>query len=268
LLLSEPQKKFIKDALENKLQGKISEFAEQEDMNKPFYDSLFSKEVVFTASLLQSIYTWLGGKWEEFAEIVASDNFSRVERRYKLEGEITQKEQAEIDNILKDLELGTRKPNIQEAKKMLSEALNLEDSRRNISETVDLFIEEDDQEYYIELKSVKPNKNEMRAAKQDLLDILVMRQKVKEIEKVHVFLALPFNPYFLDQYRRWTVTMFFRTGEDLLVGKEFWDFVGGKGAYEELLGIFKEVGEKAMGLIQTTIKKLERDPATIDDFIH
>jgi len=267
LTINDRQKEKIKDILKSKLNQKITEFAEREDMNKPFYSSLFSKEIVFTASLLQSIYTWLGGKWEEIAEIVASGNFSNVERRYRLEGEITSKEQTTIDDILKDLELGIREINIEEVKRELFSAFDRAGPRRGISETVDLFIENGGNEYYIELKSVKPNKNEMRAAKQDLLDILAMRQKVKDIRNVYVFLALPFNPYFTGQYRRWTVTKFFKTGEDLLVGKEFWDFVGGEGAYEELLGIFKEVGEEAMDIIKKTIERLEGDSATLENFV-
>lgn len=256
--LNAEQKEHIKNILRSKLREKIAAFAEQEDMNKPLYFSLFSKEIVFTASLLQSIYTWLGGKWEEIAETMATGNFPRVERRYKLEGEITPKEQAKIDDILKDLELGAREINIEEAKRELLDSFSENDPRRRTSETVDLFLEVGSKEFYMELKSVKPNKNEMRAAKQDLLNVLAMRQKVKDVKDVYVYLALPFNPYFSGRYRRWTVTTFFKAGEDLLVGKEFWDFVGGEGAYEELLGVFKEVGEEAMDLIKRTIERLER----------
>lgn len=256
--LSAGQKERIRDILRSKLREKISAFAEQEDMNKPFYFSLFSKEIVFTASLLQSIYTWLGGKWEEIAEIIATGNFPRVERRFRLEGEITSREQVEIDNILKDLEQSTRQISIEAAKRELLAASGEKERRRRTAETVDLFLERDSKEFYIELKSVKPNKNEMRAAKQDLLNVLAIRQKVKNPDDVHVYLALPFNPYFSGQYRRWTVTSFFEVGEDLMVGREFWDFVGGEGAYEDLLGVFKEVGEEAMGLINKTVERLER----------
>jgi len=57
LPLGEEQKKHIKNILQSKLREKIVAFAEKEDMNKPFYSNLLSKEIVFTASLLQSIYT-------------------------------------------------------------------------------------------------------------------------------------------------------------------------------------------------------------------
>ena len=264
--LTDIQKECIKNILRNKLHEKISEFAEQEDMNKPFYFALFSKDIVFAASLLQSIYTWLGGKWEEIASIVASNNFPRVERRYQLEGEITSKEQAKIDNLLKDLEHGTRDVNIETIKEELLNSFEEDDPRRQTSEVVDLFLEAGDNEYYFELKSVKPNKNEMRAAKQDLLNILAIRQKVKDKRNLHVFLAMPFNTYFTGRYRRWTVIKFFTENQDLLVGKDFWDFIGGKGAYEELIEIFEEVGKEAMDLINKTMNswKINR---TLKDFV-
>lgn len=186
------QKERIKDILRSRLKEKIVAFAEREDMNKPFYFSLFSKEIVFTASLLHSIYTWLGGKWEEIAGIMAIGNFPMVERRYKLEGEITPREQAKIDDILKDLEQGTREISIDEAKEELSESFTEDDPRRGTSEIVDLFMQVGNKEYYIELKSVKPNKNEMRAAKQDLLNILAMRQKNQGYQRYSCLSRLTF----------------------------------------------------------------------------
>jgi len=265
LPLTEKQKEYVKNILRTKLHEKIKDFAEQEDMNKPFYFALFSKEIVFVASLLQSIYTWLGGQWEEIASIVASDNFQRVEKRYQLKGEITSKEQAKIDNLLKDMEHGTRDINIETIKNELSDSFNNDDPRRQTSEIVDLFLEAGNKEFYFELKSVKPNKNEMRAAKQDLLNIVAMRQKVKDKQNLHVFLAMPFNSYFTGRYRRWTVTKFFKEGEDLLVGKDFWDLIGGKGTYEELLDVFEEVGKEAMILINNTIKSW-KPSKTLTDF--
>ena len=201
--------------MKSKLHEKISSFELQEDMNKPFYFSLFSKEIVYTGSLLQSIYTWLGSKWEEFAEILASDNFRRVERRYKLEGEITPIEQTTIDNALKDLEQRSRNVNIDIIKQELIEASIKGGLRRKTVETVDLYLENEDHEYYIELKSGEPNKNEMRAAKQDLLNILAIRQKKLSIKNVFTFLAIPFNPYYTGKYRRWTVTKFFKVKTSL-----------------------------------------------------
>ena len=34
-----------------------------------------------------------------------------------------------------------------------------------------------------------------------------------------------------------------QVGIDLIIGKDFWDLVGGSGCYEDLSKIFQEVGE-------------------------
>jgi type II restriction enzyme len=256
MTISSIQRDSIRTILKSKLNHKIASFQIQEDMNKPFYFSLFSKEIVYTGSLVQSIYTWLGSKWEEFAEILAKDIFQRVERRYKLLGKITSIEQTTIDDVLKDLEQRSRHLSIDQIKEELVVASKKSGEMRNTVETVDLYLEDEKGEYYIELKSGKPNKNEMRAAKQDLLNILAIRQKHRNIGNIHTYLAIPFNPYYSGQYRRWTVTKFFNEGEDLLVGKPFWDFVGGHGAYEELLALFHQVGQEAMVLINEMISAI------------
>ncbi len=249
----------IKKIVLSKLRRKIRNFSEREDMNKPFYFKLFSKRVVFTASLLQSIFTWFGGKWEDFAEIIARENFPRVERMYRLRGKITSKELIVIDNILKELDKGIRQPNIERTKEEILKAYDKNDVHKDTSHIVNLFVEtEDGMEYYFELKTVKPNKKEVRAAKRNFLEVLAMRHKEKDLNKVHVFLALPFNPYFSEEYSRWTVIRFFRSNSDLLIGRDFWNFLGGENTYKDLLKVFEEIGNDLKDIIENTIDQLVR----------
>ncbi len=37
----------------------------------------------------------------------------------------------------------------------------------------------------------------------------------------------------------------------MLIGKEYWDAIGGKGAYEELLAIAKEAGEQTKKIVES-----------------
>jgi hypothetical protein len=46
------------------------------------------------------------------------------------------------------------------------------------------------------------------------------------------------------------------TPNDFLVGKEYWDLVGGKDAYEELLGLVDNAGKKFRSDIQNKIKEV------------
>jgi type II restriction enzyme len=45
--------------------------------------------------------------------------------------------------------------------------------------------------------------------------------------------------------------------KELKVAKEFWDFIGGKGAYEDLLGCFERVGIELRGEIDAYFKKFK-----------
>ncbi len=53
---------------------------------------------------------------------------------------------------------------------------------------------------------------------------------------------IPYNPYEPQAYNRWTMRGMLDLDNELKVADEFWDFVGGSGAYPDLLDIFERVG--------------------------
>lgn len=110
------------------------------------------------------------------------------------------------------------------------------------------------EEIYFEIKGPKPNKNEMRATKRDLLEILAM--KAHEGKKVKIYLGMYYNPYYPKDYQRWTCLKFFNKGQDFLIGKDFWDFLGGAGVYENLIKIYEDVGEKIRPVLNKKFKDL------------
>jgi type II restriction enzyme len=60
--------------------------------------------------------------------------------------------------------------------------------------------------------------------------------------KVNTIIAIPYNPYEPQPYNRWTMRGMLDLDNELKVANEFWDFLGGKGAYDDLLGCFERVG--------------------------
>ncbi len=60
------------------------------------------------------------------------------------------------------------------------------------------------------------------------------------------FYALPYNPYGeLKENYKWGVTkMFFDLENEVLIGREFWDFIGGKDTYKQSLEIFESIGRR------------------------
>ena len=73
--------------------------------------------------------------------------------------------------------------------------------------------------------------------------------------KVNTLIAIPYNPYEPEPYKRWTMRGMLDLDKELKVGKEFWDFIGGDGAYEELLDCFEKVGLEMREEIDNYFKK-------------
>ena len=176
----------------------------------------------------------------------------------KLKGKITRKAQRKFENILSDLDNVIREPNHQAENEEIFLASQENDKTEDRIQTVDLFLErENGEEIYFEIKGPKPNKNEMRAAKRDLLEILAMR--AKERKHVKIYLGMYYNPYFPKDYQRWTCLKFFDKGNDFLIGKDFWDFLGGEGVYEELIEIYEQIGEEIRPVLDKKFKIIAKE---------
>jgi type II restriction enzyme len=80
--------------------------------------------------------------------------------------------------------------------------------------------------------------------------------KAREGKRVKIFLGMYYNPYAPQEYQRWTCIKFFDKGKDFLIGKEFWDFLGSSGAYEDLIKIYEEVGEEIRPELEKKFKKI------------
>jgi len=63
-----------------------------------------------------------------------------------------------------------------------------------------------------------------------------------------------YNPYYPEKYKRWTCLKFFDIGKDFLIGKDFWDFLGGNGTYEQLIKIYENVGEEIRPFLDKKLK--------------
>ena len=59
---------------------------------------------------------------------------------------------------------------------------------------------------------------------------------------VQTIIAIPYNPYEPEPYNRWTMRGIFDLEKEILVAEELWDFLGGPGAYQDLLDCFETAG--------------------------
>ncbi len=71
---------------------------------------------------------------------------------------------------------------------------------------------------------------------------------------VHALIAITYNPNFPEPYKSWQMRGMLDLDE-VLVEKEFWDFLGGEGSYEELLECFERAGIAMRDEIDEYFKK-------------
>lgn len=250
MAINESQIKEIKNLLSSKINDKLSKYV-RETISMPFLVKLMQdSEKVASYSFIHSLATTLGmSVYEKIAEIVASTKYDEVKTGYDVEGEITNEENSVISQILQEIKNGTRTANKEQEIKEILKVKN--NSGRKIKIRADLFLRKGNEEYYIEIKTAKPNIDVFVKSKQKLLEWVALRKK-----KVNTILAIPYNPYHPEPYSRFTMQGYLDEEKEFYVAEKFWELLGGKGTYEEVLEVFDEVGKEFKDKIQQKIKKV------------
>jgi hypothetical protein len=100
-------------------------------------------------------------------------------------------------------------------------------------------------------------KKEFAALKLKLLRWVRHRLSQDRNAKVITRLAIPYNPSEPEPYDRWTLKGLFDLNRgEILVGEEFWNFVSCDNIYEELLDVFKAVGDEIRNEIDEKFKQI------------
>lgn len=221
MALSKQQKEDIKRYLTEKIRNKLQTY-ERETTAMPFHIRLFGENRMATYSFIQSCNTMLGQSiFEQIGEIIAKPNFAVAKAQYtEFKGVISDKAILAIEHIMNDLKTAKREANKkQEVKEILLQPKN----GKSVSSRVDLYLKDKDgKEYFVELKTAKPNISEFTSVKKKLLEWVAMAGK-----EVSTIVCIPYNPYYPEPYERWTLKGLFDLNEEILVGEEFWNFLGG-----------------------------------------
>ncbi|MFA7402147.1 MAG: TdeIII family type II restriction endonuclease, partial [Bacteroidales bacterium] len=88
----------------------------------------------------------------------------------------------------------------------------------------------------------KPNKGGFKEFKRTLLEWVAVSLAQNKEAKINTLIAIPYNPYEPKPYSRWTMAGMLDLDKELKVAAEFWDFLGGEGAYNDLLDCFERIG--------------------------
>jgi len=242
-LMDDTTRKKIKEMLKSVITSKLDSYSPETEY-RPFFDAIFNRKQIVTHSILQSFYTTFGmSVYEQMAKILAEGAGFHAERQHILEGEIDSKTEALINKIHMQLKKG-KKANKQNEIESIRKSIRKSKPSKDPDSVVDVFIRKPDgEEFYFDITTVKPNKKEFITLKKKLLRWVGLRLSQNKKVKVSTGVVIPYNPYHPKKYKRWTKGGFY-DNEELIIGKEFWNFVADHDVYDELIEVFKEIGKE------------------------
>ncbi len=230
--------KVIKDRLRKKFQN-----YSPETKNMPFHYRLLGKDRMALFSFIHSLNTTFGTSiFEPVAEKLASLNFKEAKKQYVLGTNISEKAQLEIQHIINELSIG-KNPNKADEIERIRQVATKGKMNKLKTVKVDLFLKDRNGDIHLfDLKTAKPNISNFKDFKRTLLEWIAIYLANNPNATIHSYIAIPYNPYEPKPYERWTLKGMLDLKYELKVAEEFWDFLGGKGAYRKLLECFENVG--------------------------
>lgn len=222
---------------------------------KPFHETHLPKHVLRAFDFERSFSTGLGSVFEECGKIIAQTRFVEVKRQFKVESFVPANTINEVSKVIDELDKKKKFTNYQhEVKRIVGLANN--DTSSNVSQSVivDLYVKDKDgNETYFEMKSPKPNKKQCLEVTRQHMLIHCIRKK--SFPQVKTFWGMGYNPNGEgNPYEHGLSKAYLDIKHHVVVGKEFWDYLGGHGTYEELLSIFEKVGhDMGIDLIKKTL---------------
>jgi hypothetical protein len=241
--LSKEQTSNVEQVLKSSLRHKFQNY-NPEPASMPFHTRLLGKDRLALYSFIHSLSTNFGTTIFEPVAITIAKNRFKVAKSHVVAGEyICEGASREIQRIIDDLTTATSSPNktaeIEAIRKVCKKG-----TRKKVNLTrVDILLEsKTDDLYLFDLKTAKPNVGGFREFKRTLLEWTAAVLASNPKAKINTLIAIPYNPYEPKPYNRWTIRGMLDLEHELKVGNEFWDFVGGKGCYQELLDCFERVG--------------------------
>lgn len=213
----------------------------------PFHRLFFTNEGIATARAERSIVTSMGASlYPRLAVAVASERFQDVHTEHTIEGELNDNACNLLEQIVTELRAPGRRrrnrrgPNHHD--EMNSIVAARDGAARQVAVTADLYIGDfTGGPLFVELKTPLPNLDIAAESKRKILYFLTMKRR-QNVVGAKAFLGLTYNPFLTRAaYAHNPTTRVMDMDNEVLMGSELWDYIGGTGTYDELLEIIEEI---------------------------
>ncbi|MDR1974643.1 MAG: TdeIII family type II restriction endonuclease [Bacteroidales bacterium] len=242
-VLTDEKKSSIKQVIINSLRYRFKNY-NPEPASMPFHFRLLGKDRVAMYSFMHSLIINFGTSiFEPVAKSLALLNFTNAEIQQTSGKLISSEAQRVIQNIMDNLTTAISTPNKPEEIEAIR-VVSQKGEMKTVKPTkVDLKITASDNTIYLfDIKTAKPNAGDFKKFKRTLLEWVATTLAEDPTAKVQTLIAIPYNPYEPQPYNRWTMRGMIDLKNELKVAEEFWDFLGGQGAYTKLLDCFEQAG--------------------------
>ena len=207
---------------------------------KPFHTALLTPEIVRISSFERSFSTSFGqGPIEKISKLVAISNGFEASLQKELMVNVFKGAVDEAERICSALRSGSQAPNWEKEIQTIAAFTKGDTLVRRV--ITDLYLKKSGIEHFISIKTVTPNLDQSEKAKNDML---LLKAENHDYQTYFGLYYNPSGPLRTDYKHNFPMKIFnMHTDKCVLIGKDYWDFLGGDGAYEELVLIFAEVGE-------------------------
>jgi len=233
----------VENILRNSLRHKFQNYS-PEPASMPFHTRLLGKDRMALFSFIHSLNTNFGTSiFEPVAVTIASANFTIASSQQTAGTQISSESQKVIQNIMDGLAKADISPNKPDEIHSIRAVCRQGEMKTVKPTKVDIkLVGHNRTIYLIDLKTAKPNAGGFKEFKRTLLEWIATTLASNPEADVQSFIAIPYNPYEPQPYNRWTIRGMLDLTEELKVANEFWDFLGGEGAYNQLLDCFERIG--------------------------
>jgi type II restriction enzyme len=243
MALTNKQKSDIQQVIINSLRNKFQNY-NPEPASMPFHYRLLGKDRVALYSFIHSLSTNFGTSiFEPVAKSLAKNVFANAELQQKAGLHISSEAHQVIQNIMDNLTTAIVAPNKPQEIEAIRAVCQKGEMKVVKPTKIDLKLTKQDGAIYLfDIKTAKPNAGGFKELKRTLLEWVAATLAINPKASIHTLIAIPYNPYEPQPYNRWTMRGMLDLEYELKVADEFWDFIGGKGAYNDLLDSFENAG--------------------------
>ncbi len=257
MALSKEQIKNVEDVLKASLRNKFQNY-KPEPASMPFHTRLLGKDRLALYSFIHSLNTNFGTSIFEPVGLALAQKSFKMATSQATAGDhhISAGAQVEIQKIIDGLTTATISPDKKEEIERIRKVCQTGKMIKVKPTKVDLMFESQDGAYFLfDIKTAKPNAGGFKEFKRTLLEWAAVILANKPDAQINTFIAIPYNPYEPEPYTRWTMRGMLDLDNELKVADEFWDFLGGKNTYKDLLDCFERVGIELRGEIDNYFQR-------------